>query len=418
MPIALRAMLAVGVVIGAANCALAQCGPSGCVVPTPREQTDSAPAAVRRAYRAVVRVVHRAGDGASLGSGVVVRGDDGSSYVLTCAHLFDGLGSTEVVRGAMRISARVVAIDRANDLALLQTQLPAGPGATVSTANRARVMTACGYGPKGVFRAVRGPVVGSATAQGATAPSFRLRGAVRSGDSGGPVFDDSGRVVAVVWGQRNGETYAMGGGPLTRLLSRLSRPRELTPIARRDPRAAPVSRQAPTVQPPSQPWGALPSDSENRREPNRREPTDDRIDRFESPALSWPPVRRGAPPAPAYRRWPFSDAWPLLAAAAGPTAIAALLALRLWLGSRDEKDTKGTQTVTRVAGASRPVAVDTPPPPQRVVPQTHYVSYENDAFAQAHQWASEQLARKFPGSVELLTGLDSLIRQKLNADRD
>jgi len=60
------------------------------------------------------------------------------------------------------------------------------------------------------------------------------------------------------------------------------------------------------------------------------------------------------------------------------------------------------------------VAVDTPPPPQRVVPETHYVSYEKDDYALAHQWASEQLARKFPGSVELLTSLDSLIRQKLN----
>jgi hypothetical protein len=60
------------------------------------------------------------------------------------------------------------------------------------------------------------------------------------------------------------------------------------------------------------------------------------------------------------------------------------------------------------------VAVDSPPPPQQVVPETHYVSYQRDDYARAHQWASEQLARKFPGSVELLTSLDSLIRQQLN----
>lgn len=64
----------------------------------------------------------------------------------------------------------------------------------------------------------------------------------------------------------------------------------------------------------------------------------------------------------------------------------------------------------------KPVAVDSPPPPQRVVPQTHYVPYENDQFARAYQWASEQVARKFPGSVEVLAALDSLIKQQINAE--
>ncbi|MEM6331314.1 MAG: hypothetical protein AAF790_13850 [Planctomycetota bacterium] len=41
--------------------------------------------------------------------------------------------------------------------------------------------------------------------------------------------------------------------------------------------------------------------------------------------------------------------------------------------------------------------------------------YETDAYAHAHQWASEQVARKFPGSVEVLTTLDSLIKQQMNA---
>lgn len=57
--------------------------------------------------------------------------------------------------------------------------------------------------------------------------------------------------------------------------------------------------------------------------------------------------------------------------------------------------------------------VDTPPPPQAVMHETHYVPYENDRFAHAHQWASEQVARKFPGAVDVLTTLDSLIKQQL-----
>lgn len=63
----------------------------------------------------------------------------------------------------------------------------------------------------------------------------------------------------------------------------------------------------------------------------------------------------------------------------------------------------------------RPIAVDSPPPPQRVMPQTHYVPYESDRFAAAHQWACEQVVRKFPGSVEVIATLDSLIKQQMNA---
>jgi hypothetical protein len=64
---------------------------------------------------------------------------------------------------------------------------------------------------------------------------------------------------------------------------------------------------------------------------------------------------------------------------------------------------------------ARPIAVDTPPLPQRAVPETHFVPYERDVFARAHQWASEQVVRKYPGAVEIVTALDSLIKQQLNA---
>ena len=60
-----------------------------------------------------------------------------------------------------------------------------------------------------------------------------------------------------------------------------------------------------------------------------------------------------------------------------------------------------------------PIAVDSPPPPQRTVPETHYVPFEKDSFAKAHQWASEQVARKYPGATEVLQAQDSLIKQHL-----
>jgi hypothetical protein len=65
--------------------------------------------------------------------------------------------------------------------------------------------------------------------------------------------------------------------------------------------------------------------------------------------------------------------------------------------------------------AQTPIAVDTPPPPQRTVPETHYVPVEKDSFAKAHQWASEQVARKYPGATEVLQAQDSLIKQYIAA---
>jgi hypothetical protein len=39
------------------------------------------------------------------------------------------------------------------------------------------------------------------------------------------------------------------------------------------------------------------------------------------------------------------------------------------------------------------------------------VPYEKDSFAKAHQWASEQVVRKYPGATEVLQAQDSLIKQ-------
>ena len=62
-----------------------------------------------------------------------------------------------------------------------------------------------------------------------------------------------------------------------------------------------------------------------------------------------------------------------------------------------------------------PVAFDSPPLPQQRVPMNHYVPYENDSYAAAHQWASRQMAQKYPGAVETLTTLEGMIKQQLNA---
>ena len=61
------------------------------------------------------------------------------------------------------------------------------------------------------------------------------------------------------------------------------------------------------------------------------------------------------------------------------------------------------------------VTVDSPPPPQAIVPETRFAPYERDTFAEAFAWSEAELARKYPGSVGTLESLRGLIDQYLAA---
>lgn len=413
--------------LGGATIAESQCGPSGCYVrPAPaRQEGDDVSAAVREAYRSVARIVHEERAGASIGSGTLVASDRRAAWFLTCAHLFDGPGKTRVLLGGVAATARVVAIDRPHDLALLQTVPFDVESVSVSATTPTGDLIACGFGGEGVFRSVRGPVTGRAIASGARHPSMRIRGAVRSGDSGGPVFDRRGRLVAVVWGERGGETYAMGGEPLRQMFSRLSQvakapavspvPRQEKPPQDCDCTAWKQAIESRLAQLDQRPASSLPPDLLRHDDLNRlSRDWEQRFARVESR----PSSAESAPTSPVRAKQALGD-WlsrrAMLTALAGgtPAVGAAILAWRLW---RKRGEKRGERS--RSSEATQPIAVDTPPPPQQVVPETHYVAYERDEFARAHQWACEQLARKFPGSVELLSSLDSLIKQQLNGSRD
>ncbi|RIK71851.1 MAG: hypothetical protein DCC67_20070, partial [Planctomycetota bacterium] len=86
-------------------------------------------------------------------------------------------------------------------------------------------LRACGFGGSGQYRCLSGAALGCSQRPGQQ--SVRIAGAVRSGDSGGGVFDDRGRLCAVVWGAADGVTYASTGRPLQQFLSRLLAPSRL-----------------------------------------------------------------------------------------------------------------------------------------------------------------------------------------------
>lgn len=177
------------------------------------------------AQAAPCRIHNHLTDGtANVGSGTLIdvtaNGERG--LVLTCAHLFaEGTGRVVVeFADGQTHGALVVAVDRDADLAALEIAKPQAAAATLRESfEPTGGVRACGFGPSGEYRCIEGQMLGYSEAAGRQ--SLRMSGAVRSGDSGGGVFDEQGRLTAVVWGAGEGVTYASTGRPLAAFLDRV-----------------------------------------------------------------------------------------------------------------------------------------------------------------------------------------------------
>jgi len=191
----------------------------------------------------------------NVGSGTLVdvTSDGSQGLVLTCAHLFrEGVGQLVVeFPGGKRHGARLVAIDHQADLAALAIANPTSEPVRVNLLpTNGEPLRACGYGSQGNYRCMTGNIIGEAVAEGQH--SLQIAGAVRSGDSGGGVFDGEGNLVAVTWGERDGVTYASHGAPLKRFLDRVLGKRMSVVchngVCRPGPSSVP--QQRPTLSPP------------------------------------------------------------------------------------------------------------------------------------------------------------------------
>src|SRR5262249_20374769 len=102
--------------------------------------------------------------GGTLGSGTLVATDGRLGLVVTCAHLFDEATSPIVVSfpQAGEFGARLVDIDRSNDLAILFIQRPNVSSLNVASDDPTGMLVACGFGSTNVFRAIQGPITGHA----------------------------------------------------------------------------------------------------------------------------------------------------------------------------------------------------------------------------------------------------------------
>jgi hypothetical protein len=386
------------------------------------------------------------GDG-SVGSGVLVSRDDATGLVLTCSHLFDDATGRIIVAfpNGKRYAALLLERDQGHDLAALSIRRPDIEPLSLSESTPAGILTACGFGPNGLFRAIRGNVTGQATPVGAQYPSLTIQGAVRPGDSGGGVLNAAGELVGIVWGQRDGMTYATCGQPVRDFLKRML---VRSPVDKQDPITSGPNRNPQSPAPsPQIDWSAWTTEIESRIQSldNKKQDKGEylqpgdlngylRVDdapKFDESQFArrnelhnrFKSIEQRLTAAVANRVGFFEglSLSKLMAATlglSGPFAAAAIIACGL-AGNRAKKrgatqripSTKREAEACSPLPAQIPIAVDSPPPPQRTVPETHYVPVEKDSFAKAHQWASEQVARKYPGATEVLQAQDSLIKQ-------
>jgi uncharacterized membrane protein required for colicin V production len=177
-------------------------------VPAPQPEIAHDPE-IRAARRSVVRVRGVACGLGVEGSGWIVR----PGLVVTNAHVVAGVGSPLVDRYDGDASrARVVAFDARNDVALLRVPGLEGRPLALGDPERGDPGALLGFPGNGPYRVTpvrvgRTATVGTRDAYGRVQlgrPIVALRGDVRSGNSGGPIVDGDGKVVATVFAQRRG----------------------------------------------------------------------------------------------------------------------------------------------------------------------------------------------------------------------
>jgi S1-C subfamily serine protease len=159
---------------------------------------------VRRASPSVVRVLGTACGLGVEGSGWVAR----PGLVVTNAHVLAGEDDTTVstVDGAM-LDATPVLYDPANDLALLQIDASIPALEIAPHPQRGAAGAVLGYPENGPYTAAAARTGDTSTVISedsyGNGPIHRsiafLRGSVRSGNSGGPLVDSRGRVMATVF---------------------------------------------------------------------------------------------------------------------------------------------------------------------------------------------------------------------------
>jgi S1-C subfamily serine protease len=184
-------------------------------VPAPSRRILANPA-VRAASRSVVRVFGTACGLGVEGSGWVAA----PGLVVTNAHVVAGENDTAVQIGGVGpgLSAHALVFDPRNDVAILSVPSLSVPSLSMAAAAPGTSAAILGYPLDGPFDAEPGRLgqteavdTQDAYGQGHVRRMITaLRGRVRPGNSGGPMIDGRGRVVATVFAALTGTSSAGG----------------------------------------------------------------------------------------------------------------------------------------------------------------------------------------------------------------
>jgi hypothetical protein len=150
------------------------------------------------------------------GSGIVI---DATGHIMTNNHVIDGCQALRVIDTAGTMTpASVVAADSVNDLALLKTDRRWPTWAAFRDSQGLRPgepLVVAGFPLVGLVSPEMAVATGSLTALAGIrgdSRQFQLSAPVQPGNSGGPVIDDSGRVVGVATSVLNGLAVATATG--------------------------------------------------------------------------------------------------------------------------------------------------------------------------------------------------------------
>jgi S1-C subfamily serine protease len=156
-------------------------------------------------HPAVVRICNDRGRMQSWGSGTLIARDESCGYVLTCWHVFrEGPGTITVhFADQSKYAAKLVSQDSTWDLAALRIARPDVAPVIVAAAfpGQGDPVTFGGFGPNGRYQSGSGRALGYArVGRTTTSETLTVSGAARDGDSGGPILNANGELVAVLWG--------------------------------------------------------------------------------------------------------------------------------------------------------------------------------------------------------------------------
>jgi len=146
----------------------------------------------------------------SNGTGFFVSAD---GYVVTNAHVVEGCPDPKLVCGlAAPVSALVLALDTANDLALLKADLSSNHVARLRSGVRmGEEIAAFGYPLQGMLSSGGNFTVGHVSALAGlnnNSGQIQISAPIQPGNSGGPVVDQSGNVIGIVVSKLNAMKFA------------------------------------------------------------------------------------------------------------------------------------------------------------------------------------------------------------------